>query len=396
MPRNNNRPNRRLGQVDNMVHNTQEERQERLNRLLGRQTVNETTEPRNRQERREQGIESLRNRNNELGELTTSSAQSFSDAYNQLVRSCSLQFTPPLISSARGRRSDMSFMHDRSSYTMSLDWGSGSSIYRPEEPKYIKRYDYTPENFNFHNTDLDNDNLFMGVELEIDGAGESDENAKFIQEFLGADNCYIMHDGSLSKGLEITTHPCSINYHKSLPYKELFKDLVTKGYKSHDTQTCGLHVHVNRNFFGEDPTIQDLCTTKVLYLLEKYWDSVKAIARRDSSRYAERFFMKEDESMFNLLAKAKNGSSWGSAKYQIVNLIHKNTIEFRMCKGTLKYETFIATLEFIRNLVYLCKNKPLEQIQMVTFEEIIYSLDSEYLVDYIKERGIKVLDNVAI
>jgi hypothetical protein len=85
-----------------------------------------------------------------------------------------------------------------------------------------------------------------------------------------------------------------------------------------------------------------------------------------------------------------------TAKYQVVNLLHKDTVEFRLFKGTLKYETFIATLEFIRDLVYLCKNKPLEQIQMVTFEEIIYYLDSEYLIEYIKERGIKILDNVAI
>ena len=65
-------------------------------------------------------------------------------------------------------------------------------------------------------------------------------------------------------------------------------------------------------------------------------------------------------------------------------------------KGTLKYETFIATLEFVRNLVYLCKNKPLEQIQMTTFEEIIYSLDNQYLINYIKERGINLVDKVAM
>jgi hypothetical protein len=38
MPRNNNQSNRRLGQTETMVRNTQDERQERLNRLLGRDT----------------------------------------------------------------------------------------------------------------------------------------------------------------------------------------------------------------------------------------------------------------------------------------------------------------------------------------------------------------------
>lgn len=289
---------------------------------------------------------------------------------------------------------------------MSFDLANGSSIsglnYTPTTTKYIKHYNYVPEKFNFHHTELDYNetcvNLYMGVELEIDNGGESDDNAKFIQEYLGEDNCYIMHDGSLAKGLEITTHPCSLNYHKSLPYEGLFKELSNKDYKSHETKTCGLHVHVNRNFFGEDATLQDLCITKVLYLLEKHWDNIKVIARRDSSRFAERFFMKDNESLFTLLAKAKGeyGHMYSNAKYQIVNLLHKDTVEFRLFKGTLKYETFIATLEFVRNLVYLCKNKPLEQIQMTSFEEIITGLDTEYLVTYLEERGLTLSDKVAM
>jgi hypothetical protein len=390
MPRNNNQPNRRLGQVDNMVHNTQEERQDRLNRLLGRTIDGEVIEPRNRQERREQGIREPINTSNNTS--STGWMESLRRSIYNTITIPSEYLSSPILSSTSSISNAMS---------LDCDWGNRLS-YASTTPKYIKQHNYIPSKFNFNHNESDYNekctNLYMGVELEIDQGGESDDNAKFIQEFLGEDNCYIMHDGSLSKGLEITTHPCSLNYHKSLPYQDLFKQLIDKGYKSHDTQTCGLHVHVNRNFFGEDPTIQDLCITKVLYLLEKHWDNIKTIARRDSSRYAERFFMKADESMFNLLAKAKgNGSSmYSNAKYQIVNLLHKDTVEFRLFKGTLKYETFIATLEFIRNLVYLCKNKPLEQIQMVTFEEIIYYLDSEYLIEYIKERGIKILDNVAI
>lgn len=374
---NNNQSNRRLGQTETMTRNNQSDRQARLNRLLRRTTEEEVIEPRNRQERREQGIR------NPISEQERNSSTSW-------------------ISSARGSAWTVpNFMQE---YTMQwFDSSSGESRTAtcnsiPVNPKYIKQHNYIPNKFNFHKTNLDNDNLFMGVELEIDQGGESDDNAKFIQEFLGEDNCYIMHDGSLSKGLEITTHPCSLDYHKSLPYQDLFKQLIDKGYKSHDTQTCGLHVHVNRNFFGGDLTLQDLCITKVLYLLEKHWDNIKVIARRDSSRFAERFFMKDNESLFTLLAKAKGeyGHMYNNAKYQIVNLLHKDTVEFRLFKGTIKYETFMATLEFVRNLVYLCKNKPLEQIQMTTFGEIIHVLESEYLVNYLKERGINILENVAV
>lgn len=276
-----------------------------------------------------------------------------------------------------------------------IDWSQNSmpSFSTPygerQKNKYIKSYNFIPESFNFNTAGTEElDNLFMGIELEIDGGGENDIHAKYILDYLGEKNLYIMHDGSLNNGMEITTHPASLEYHKSLDYKGLFKELTSKGYKSHDTKTCGYHIHVNRNFFGKDPTIQDLCITKVLYLLEKYWDNVKIIARRDSSYYSRRFNMNEDESLFELLMKAKG--SCGGGKYQMVNLQHKNTIEFRLFKGTLKYETFIATLEFVRNLVYICKNKPLEMIQQTSFEDIISALHTDYLIDYLKSRGIRL------
>lgn len=264
-----------------------------------------------------------------------------------------------------------------------------------QEYKYIKSYNYTPKNFNFNTTGIESlDNLFMGVELEIDGGGENDIHAKYILDYLGEKNLYIMHDGSLTNGMEITTHPASLEYHKSLDYQGLFKELTNKGYKSHNTKTCGYHIHVNRNFFAENPTMQDLCITKVLYLLEKYWDNIKSLARRDSSYYSRRFNMNESESLFELLMKAKGIS--GEGKYQMVNLQHKDTMEFRLFKGTLKYETFIATLEFVRNLVYICKNKPLELIQQTSFEDIVLALHTDYLIDYLDSRGIRLqLEKIA-
>lgn len=372
----------RLGQTRGLVSNREHERLERINRLIG--VIQEETETECRMNREE------RRRNNVSRERRY----------------------PSESNSVRGRRAEYArFLSNEDRHRMGCrlnsvnthcDYNWYSSIImtplsnrESNSNRYIKLFNYVPKEFNFHRTELDDNqeynNLYMGIELEIDRGGESEDNAKFIQEFLGDNNCYIMHDGSLKDGLEIVTHPCTLNYHKSLPYEELFEQLVGKGYKSHNTQTCGLHVHVNRDFFGDNPTIQDLCITKILYLLEKHWDKVKLLARRDSNGYAQRFFMNEQDSMFDLLAKAKRSDSYfGSSKYKTVNLLHKNTIEFRLFKGTLKYETLIATLEFVRNLVYLCKNKPLEQIQITSFEEILFVLDSEYLLTYLNERGVSL------
>lgn len=248
---------------------------------------------------------------------------------------------------------------------------------------YIKPYNYLPDQFYFNHSANNADNLYLGIELEIDKGGRNDDVAKFIIDFLGKYSCYIKHDGSLENGMEIVTHPSTLEFHKSLPYENLFKDLSEKGYKSHDTVTCGYHIHVNRNFFGENPTTQDLNITKILYLLEKHWDKVKIIARRDSNGYSKRFHMKENDSMFDLLVKAKGEYS---SKYNMINLQHPDTIEFRMFKGTLKYETFIATMEFVCNLVYLCKEIQLEDIQSINFKDILDIKPTEYLDTYIQDR----------
>ena len=57
--------------------------------------------------------------------------------------------------------------------------------------------------------------LYMGVELEIDEGGESDSNARKILEVANAQEelVYIKHDGSLSDGMEVVSHPMTLAYH---------------------------------------------------------------------------------------------------------------------------------------------------------------------------------------
>lgn len=246
--------------------------------------------------------------------------------------------------------------------------------------KYIKSYNYTPEELNFNKLSNEEE-LFLGVELEVDKAGKNDDNAKMVIDILGKNNIYCMHDGSLHDGFEITTHPGTLEYHSQLKYEEVFNKLLELDYRSHDTTTCGLHVHFNKNYFGEDKTIQDLCITKLLYLFEKYWDSICKISRRSNVRYAQRYHMNEKDSMFDVLSKAKNSYN----KYRAVNLNNENTVEIRTFKGTLKYNTYIATLQFVKRIVKISKNTDLMQIQNITWDDIISNPEKE-LKQYLTER----------
>ena len=248
------------------------------------------------------------------------------------------------------------------------------------KPRYIRSYNYIPDEFVFHRI-RDEEELYLGVELEIDEGGEDENNAKCVYEFMNSDaeHIYCKHDGSLSDGFEIVTHPCTLDYHKQLKYRELFLSLVDKGYRSHDTTTCGMHVHINRTYFGKDKLTQDLCIGKLLYIYEKYWDKVELISRRKSNGYARRFLLEENETLLDLYAKSKE-----SNKYGAINLKHKDTVEVRIFKGTLNCGTFISTLEFVEIMARIAKETDIYEIQFVTWNKIKNNFSnklSEYILD---------------
>lgn len=246
---------------------------------------------------------------------------------------------------------------------------------------YINTHSYIPEKFSFHKNNTEEE-LYMGVELEVDCGGKDEDSAKYVYDFMNVDtdNVYCKHDGSLSSGFEIVTHPCTLDYHKSLPYEELFDWLTKHKYRSHDTTTCGMHVHINRDYFGTDKLSQDLCISKVLYLFEKYWDKVELIARRKSNGYARRFRLEEDETPIDLYAKSQS-----SDKYGAINLKHKNTVEIRIFKGTLNHNTYICTMEFVSVMAKIAKETDIYEIQFVTWDKI-KSMFSNKLNNYIVER----------
>ena len=245
----------------------------------------------------------------------------------------------------------------------------------------IHSYNYIPDRFNFNKLS-DEDELYMGVEIEVDCGGEDNNIAKQAMDIVNGDNeiIYCKHDGSLTNGFEIVSHPCTYEFYKTIRYEKLFKYLVSKGYKSHDVSTCGLHVHINRNYFGDNKLTQDLCISKLLYILEKFWDKVEIVARRKSNGYARRFYLNDDESPLDLYVKSKDATKYGA-----VNLQHKNTIEIRIFKGTLKYDTFMNTLEFVKKIAKLVKDTDIYDIQYVTWDKIT-TMFSDELNQYIIDR----------
>lgn len=232
----------------------------------------------------------------------------------------------------------------------------------------------------FNGGEDDGCNLFLGIELEFDTrskyAGLRDNKLDLIRGsniiFDNSSFVYYMNDGSLYNGLEMITQPATYEYHSSIidKYKELFDMISGHGFKSQSYQSCGLHIHFNRSYFNDGN--EDLYTVNLLYLVEKFWRDLVLFSRRDYprlQRWADKYKDKPDE----VVKRYKERHLYGTSRYRAVNLCNRDTIEFRIYRGTLDISDFMATLELTKNLIIAAKTKTVQELQDMKFSELITS-----------------------
>lgn len=238
---------------------------------------------------------------------------------------------------------------------------------------------------------------YLGVELELDCGGESDDHARTLMELAntGEERIYIKHDGSLDDGMEIVTYPMSLSYHMNqMPWAEVLAKARELGYKSHQARTCGLHIHVNRTAFGDTVEEQEEVIARILYFVEKHWEELLKFSRRTQrqvEQWANRYGFHGEP--IKILEHAKKGFS--GVRYTAVNLTNAATIEFRLFRGTLKYNSFIATLQLVNRIcdcAVCLSDDELKQMSWTTFAAGC----TQYLelVQYLKERRLYVNEPV--
>ena len=83
-----------------------------------------------------------------------------------------------------------------------------------------------------------------------------------------------------------------------------------------------------------------------------------------------------------LLDTAKN-----SERYYAVNLQNEDTVEFRIFRGTLNYNTFLATLQFVYNLCHMVKSISVADLQKISFLSICNYNKFPEMENYLKERN---------
>ena len=258
--------------------------------------------------------------------------------------------------------------------------------------RIIHDYYYKPEPL-FHGSGP----RFFGVELEIDEGGELTSNAEEILDAGnagGCENIYIKHDGSLSEGLEIVTHPASLDYHMDkLPWPDILETARRLDYRSHQCGSCGLHCHVSRNAFGVSEQSQDACIARVLFFVEKHWEELLKFSRRTPrqlERWAARYGYKDQP--LEILDHAKKG--YHAGRYTCVNLENSDTIEFRLFRGTLKLNTLLATLQMVDRICDVALFLSDEEIKSMSWTTFVSGCIRPELVQYLKERRLYVNEPV--
>lgn len=74
------------------------------------------------------------------------------------------------------------------------------------------------------------------------------------------------------------------------------------------------------------------------------------------------------------------------SRYTCVNLTIEETIEFRIFRGTLKYNTLIATLQMVNHIcdAAICLSD--EQLKALSWSEFVSGITEPELIRYLKER----------
>ena len=254
----------------------------------------------------------------------------------------------------------------------------------------INRFNYKPEPI-FYGTPTDG--AYFGVEVEVDyGVHGWMTASKITHDFS---EVYVKHDGSLEEeGIEVVTHPASLEYHKTaFPWDRILNMLRHYGYQADTTDTCGLHIHVSRKFFGDNTTEQDCNIAKLILIVQRFWDShIVPFSRRRVTRLQR--WAKKPEFRFN--TNASIGSIVDKQKrelcrdhYNGINILPPNTVEFRMFRGSMDRSIILASMELVYALSKFAKNIELRDIDSCTWEQVFEGMNrTEYkeLFDYMETK----------
>lgn len=227
----------------------------------------------------------------------------------------------------------------------------------------------------------ENTEMYFGIELETVGDTDNKSCVAPYQDLF-----HLERDGSLGQGgFEIISQPMTFNFILSQQdrIKNMFERLIIAGQKSHESSCCGLHIHVSSKAFNGDEAIN-----RAVAIVNGMQRNIMNFARRGGNQYCHYQSLPNNFTLVHVQECINN-------RYDCVNLENrgrqtKNTIEFRMFKGTLNFQTFLASIVFVKNIVEQA-NK-LDKM-LVSWKELVKDEVCQQYLEERRERGVS-FDNI--
>ena len=225
-----------------------------------------------------------------------------------------------------------------------------------------------------------------GLEIEVECSRDHANAARECQELWPDNAVTFERDGSLSDGFEvITDSPWTTDYLRSHrgQVTEALASLVANGCRSHNTSSCGMHIHTSWPALGVLKAEQDYNSTKLALITERFPEDMDKLCRRRATSYCPKINSTEP-----VYIEAMKGNIRGAWNFQ-----ERDTFEFRHPRGTLNVDTVYATVELVDALVRSATRLSIERIQKAkTLAEVLRAANGgrirAELAAYMERRGV--------
>lgn len=264
----------------------------------------------------------------------------------------------------------------------------------------VKGY-HAYENWKIKNSTTDGNykNIPIGFELEVsrgdDVNSDISNDAVAYMAIKKSGNLVVAErDGSINNGFELISHPMTMGYISNRgkdKLSDMFSFIKDIGFEGDDS--CGLHFHVSRESLTTPNRSEEETIDNIILLVETFKREIAKFARRESCHYSH-FLTDEYDDVYMTSVKKKKHEKCGD-RYCAVNLTNGGTIEFRMFKSTVDFNTFMASIELINNIVNIARYKDIDGIKWKNIIEY-RPASSNYIVEYNSGLGITSSKKVSV
>lgn len=205
---------------------------------------------------------------------------------------------------------------------------------------------------------------YFGLEIEVDKGGEAD-SAVIDSGLDRTDRFYCKHDSSLDDGFEIVSEPGTYRFWMENENFDFCPKLTKLGYRSYNTDTCGIHIHVSRK------ALTDTDIAKLLLFMKRNAGFVLYFSRRRESDLNHWAGVNE-RPMHQMIQEIKRMGVY-SQRYSAINLLPGSTIEFRMFRGTLNVAAIKRNIGIVAAMIGFARETKAKDMTVSAFRSWLVS-----------------------